>query len=215
MRDWFSKYSFAMAAFVVIVLIWLGWLRSVPLDPVSEPLSRNEMGDWFGALNALFSGLALGGVIVTLIMQRDELKRNTTELRDQVKKLDAQAAMLRHSAVLQSLPTLLQHSKRNLSRLLGDAAAESIETWDQAALDREIGRRERALEGPAAMLGLLQLRTDRTPEMNAEFQRLHDLVTPERRVIHEMKWRERLLFDLYSNYSSVARVDPDEPFVVE
>jgi hypothetical protein len=55
MRDWFSKYSFAMAAFVVIVLIWLGWLRSVPLDPVSEPLSRNEMGDWFGALNALFS----------------------------------------------------------------------------------------------------------------------------------------------------------------
>lgn len=37
-------------------------------------------GDSFGALNALFSGLAFAGLIVTLIMQKDELSMQREEL---------------------------------------------------------------------------------------------------------------------------------------
>jgi len=37
-------------------------------------------GDTFGALNALFSGLALAGVIVTILIQRTELKNQQIEL---------------------------------------------------------------------------------------------------------------------------------------
>jgi|AntRauTorckE6833_2_1112554.scaffolds.fasta_scaffold02036_1 hypothetical protein len=49
----------------------------------------NSFGDWvkigtfgdsFGALNALFSGLALTGVIVTILIQKTELKNQRTEL---------------------------------------------------------------------------------------------------------------------------------------
>jgi len=40
----------------------------------------NEIGDSFGAVNALFSGLALAGIILTILMQKDELKLQRREL---------------------------------------------------------------------------------------------------------------------------------------
>lgn len=42
--------------------------------------NSGTFGDTFGALNALFSGLALAGVIVTILIQRSELKYQRTEL---------------------------------------------------------------------------------------------------------------------------------------
>lgn len=39
-------------------------------------------GDTFGALNALFSGLALAGVIVTIMMQRTELRNQQIEMQE-------------------------------------------------------------------------------------------------------------------------------------
>jgi len=38
-------------------------------------------GDSFGSVNALFSGLAFGGVIYTLILQREALEQQQEELR--------------------------------------------------------------------------------------------------------------------------------------
>lgn len=39
-------------------------------------------GDTFGALNALFSGLAFAGVIVTILIQRSELQLQRTEMQE-------------------------------------------------------------------------------------------------------------------------------------
>jgi hypothetical protein len=38
------------------------------------------IGDSFGGINSLFSGLAFGGIIVTLILQKQELKLQREEL---------------------------------------------------------------------------------------------------------------------------------------
>ncbi|MBZ9731673.1 hypothetical protein LB467_18470 [Salegentibacter sp. JZCK2] len=38
-------------------------------------------GDTFGALNAIFSGLALAGVIVTILIQKQELQNQRLELQ--------------------------------------------------------------------------------------------------------------------------------------
>jgi len=35
---------------------------------------RDQFGDMFGALNALFSGLAFGGIIYTIRQQKEELE---------------------------------------------------------------------------------------------------------------------------------------------
>lgn len=47
-----------------------------------EGHKMNELGDSFGALNTLFSGLAFGGVIVTMLMQSRELKNQQKEMRE-------------------------------------------------------------------------------------------------------------------------------------
>lgn len=46
----------------------------------SDWTKSGTFGDTFGALNALFSGLALAGVIVTILIQRTELKNQRVEL---------------------------------------------------------------------------------------------------------------------------------------
>ena len=41
---------------------------------------RGQTGDQFGAINALFSGLAFAGLITTLLLQRQELELQRREL---------------------------------------------------------------------------------------------------------------------------------------
>lgn len=41
---------------------------------------RGAFGDMFGAINALFSGLAFAGIIFTILRQREELKLQRKEL---------------------------------------------------------------------------------------------------------------------------------------
>ena len=51
---------------------------------------RGTFGDMFGAVNALFSGLAFAGLIVTLIMQHEELSLQREELAQTNDELAAQ-----------------------------------------------------------------------------------------------------------------------------
>ena len=51
---------------------------------------RGTFGDMFGAVNALFSGLAFAGLIVTLLYQKEELKLQREELRETRNELNAQ-----------------------------------------------------------------------------------------------------------------------------
>ena len=59
-------------------------------------ITFNYLGDWkevesfgnsFGALNALFSGIAIAGVVVTIHIQRRDLSLQRTELRLQLKEM--------------------------------------------------------------------------------------------------------------------------------
>lgn len=48
----------------------------------SDPAMRGQFGDLFGSINALFSGLAFVGVIVAILLQKQELGLQRQELRD-------------------------------------------------------------------------------------------------------------------------------------
>ena len=48
---------------------------------------RGTFGDQFGAVNALFSGLAFAGLIYTIILQRNDLKLQRQDLKLQRKEL--------------------------------------------------------------------------------------------------------------------------------
>lgn len=63
------------------------WLISKYID---DPTNQGTFGDMFGAVNALFSGLAFAGLIVTLLYQKEELKLQREELKETRNELNAQ-----------------------------------------------------------------------------------------------------------------------------
>lgn len=98
---------FAVSGYAA-VLIGLAW-------PVSE-LSIDKsgvFGDSFGLLTSLFSGLAFAGLIITIVMQRDELAMQREELKLQRKSLEAQ---------VQELKNMSRFSALDQVRLMVDSA---------------------------------------------------------------------------------------------
>ncbi|ACT95675.1 putative phage abortive infection protein [Dyadobacter fermentans] len=72
-----SEQSFGLLA-LVITLIWvISWIC---IDTFVEVKDQGIFGDKFGAVNALFSGLALAGIIYSLSMQKQELALQRQEL---------------------------------------------------------------------------------------------------------------------------------------
>ncbi len=52
--------------------------------------TRGAFGDMYGVVNALFSGLATGGVILAILLQRLDLKIQRQELKNSIKQLKLQ-----------------------------------------------------------------------------------------------------------------------------
>jgi len=68
-------------AFLLVIFLWGGswyWLYDFK--------ERGTFGDMFGAVNALFSGLAFGGVIYAILLQREDLERQKEEVTSRKKE---------------------------------------------------------------------------------------------------------------------------------
>ncbi len=76
-----DKNFIFIASFIVIVIIllWIFTLYNLKDIGYNE---RGTFGDMFGGLNALFSGLAFAGIILTILLQRNELKLQRKELKE-------------------------------------------------------------------------------------------------------------------------------------
>lgn len=65
-----------------VLLAWAGSAVGVYLLFLNFSWTeRGQFGDMFGAINALFSGLAFAGIILTILLQREELKAQREELK--------------------------------------------------------------------------------------------------------------------------------------
>jgi hypothetical protein len=76
---------------VGVILLWVtaGLVLWFAFPNLEE---RGQFGDMFGAVNALFSGLAMGGVVFAILLQRRELRLQREELRMQREELQKTAA---------------------------------------------------------------------------------------------------------------------------
>ncbi|MDE1206566.1 hypothetical protein [Tenacibaculum larymnensis] len=63
-----------------VLLIW--FFSAIIIDSIYDSSDRGTFGDMFGAVNALFSGLALFGIIVSILIQQKELNLQRLELSD-------------------------------------------------------------------------------------------------------------------------------------
>jgi len=68
-----------------------------------------QMGDTFGALNALFSGLAFAGLIISIRQQQEEIVKSTTAQQNTELAMKAQTKLMSLSALLNGYTTYLDY----------------------------------------------------------------------------------------------------------
>ena len=76
-----SVYPLLLGIVIIVLLIWVVYALTL-LHSEYKLAECGQFGDMFGAVNALFSGLALAGVIVAILLQKDELALQRKELKD-------------------------------------------------------------------------------------------------------------------------------------
>lgn len=85
-------YLWSAALVLFILVLWIG--SSLYITENFHEDNWGIFGDMFGAINALFSGLAFAGVVVALILQRADLKVQQELLKESVRNMSAQTAAL-------------------------------------------------------------------------------------------------------------------------
>jgi len=80
---------------IASVLIISAWIYTYYQLKDLDPNIRGTFGDMFGSINALFSGLALAGIIITILLQQKELRLQRQELSETRKEFKIQNETLR------------------------------------------------------------------------------------------------------------------------
>lgn len=176
---------------------------------------RGQFGDMFGAVNALFSGLAFAGVIIAVILQKRELALQRRELSASVEaqqgsreSLAEQVGMLERSSRLSAISTLVSAYGRELT---------VIDQSDQPIQDRLSSLRS-DLERNRA--NLERAKAERSPHDIELYERnisdIHDEIEPlKNRAIHNDDRRaearqkhERLIAELEGEVEEAKRRQP-------
>lgn len=91
---------------VGVIAVWLLVGLVLPTCLHAEGNGRGTFGDQFGAVNALFSGLAFGGVIIALWLQQRELRIAIKEQRDAARQ---HARVVKTQIILDLLDEIRSH----------------------------------------------------------------------------------------------------------
>ena len=100
-----------------VIGVLVVWALTFFLFFMDKSDERGQFGDMFGAVNALFSGFAFAGLIITLILQRRELELQRDELvqtRNEFIEQNKTMKRQRFENTFFNLMTLHQHITDNL-----------------------------------------------------------------------------------------------------
>jgi hypothetical protein len=75
------NYRPLLVSFIVVFVVW-AISFAVVFFGMKDWNDRGNLGDSFGGINALFSGLAFAGIIYTILLQKKELTQQRQELVD-------------------------------------------------------------------------------------------------------------------------------------
>ncbi len=121
MKDTTTNKGLLTKMIILVIVIWMisTVIIIVGLDNWSD---RGTFGDLFGAVNALFSGLAFAGLIYTIVLQKQdlEIQRNEITLNRTELKKTAKAQQNSEKALIEQVEQMKVASKLNALKTLID-----------------------------------------------------------------------------------------------
>lgn len=150
--------GFFILALLAIVLVTSAGLVIYRVLPDWE--TRSDFGGMFGSVDALFSGLALAGVIYALTLQRTELRLQREELQLSRREMERSATAQERTelAVAEQARYMRLTARAQLVATLTAIEAETLRHQDPAmarALQR-FGSTRRHVEGLTTILAELE-----------------------------------------------------------
>lgn len=150
-----KKHSLKIISVISILFVVGCWLYTYNLLKDLDPTVRGTFGDMFGGVNALFSGLAFCGIIITILLQstelrlqREEIKANRAELErttnvqiEQGKSLNRQAENLKISAKLSAMNTLVNYYSEKASE-----ASKTINIVEKSKTSSYLNKAEKYIQ---------------------------------------------------------------------
>ena len=124
-----NKYNKLLIGLVLLVVFIWGVSAILILFYLDNWSDRGTFGDLFGAVNALFSGLAFVGLIYTILLQRKDLQFQKNEIalnRNELKKsakaqekseeaLHEQVNQMKITSKLNALNTIINYYNLQIS----------------------------------------------------------------------------------------------------
>ncbi len=207
--------------FIVVIGAWL--LTPIFFYCVAKfgADQAGQVGDAFGAINALFSGLAFAGVLWAIHLQQKQLEEQRREVQQTIEEQKVQArifseqsATMRRTARLAAIPNLIEHEVAMTSLFLKTAGISHqatvigvLATISQVSADKVL--LEASLRKPVDPLNPQLYSTSIRPQMQrmeAEYQL--SILTAALAHITRLNG---FLDDLRSEYGALKEPGPGEP----
>lgn len=124
------EYWSVVIIFILVIVGWLAFPSILASNLIGEHIKpedtlwqgRGTVGDSFGALNTLFSGLAFVGIIATIFLQSRELSETRAELRGQKEQLESQVfenKFFQLLNLLSNMPNSFNYTELNDNKAYG------------------------------------------------------------------------------------------------
>ncbi|OOV97981.1 MULTISPECIES: putative phage abortive infection protein [Pseudomonas] len=112
---------------ILLTVFSYGTFLIVKTWPITEYsiAKAGTFGDSFGALNSLFTGLGFAGLLVTIFLQREDLKLTRMELSETRSEIKLQSQTFRQQQFEESFYRLLSLYRDNLDQLSIKVSANS------------------------------------------------------------------------------------------
>ena len=147
---------FACIALICVIAVWA---LTFLLLFIGESEIRGQFGDMFGAVNALFSGLAFVGLIITLVLQktelglqREELEQTREELKNQRIEFETQNKTLKYQRfenlfynmlnLQQEIVAGLRFDYQDKEMIVVPVGTDAIPYRDERKIDKVVTGRE-------------------------------------------------------------------------
>lgn len=109
-----KRHVFFGFVVVAILLLWGSSWYFIPKWYDAQSLEAGTFGDMFGAVNALFSGLAFAGLIYTIAVQRQEMLLQRVEMARAAEQSLKQQSLLDLQIAMTTINELIKNKNKRL-----------------------------------------------------------------------------------------------------